>query len=117
MEPFCRDVAAWLVASGERVVAIHCKAGKGRTGFLICCYLLHCGFSPNAAHALRYYGVRRTYNQKGVTIPSQIRYVCVLCACLLLRLFSLTRCLCFVDSGTCTTTRRCCRCVARIARC
>jgi len=75
MEPFCRDVAAWLVQSGERVVAVHCKAGKGRTGFMICCYLLHCGFSPNAAHALRYYGIRRTYNLKGITIPSQIRYV------------------------------------------
>jgi len=74
IEPFCKDVKAWL-ASSEHVAAIHCKAGKGRTGFLISCYLMYSGFSPNADHALRYFAVKRTRNSKGVTIPSQIRYV------------------------------------------
>jgi len=61
----------------NRVVAIHCKAGKGRTGLIVVCYLLYAGYfkdyDPNLA--LRFYAIRRTKNQKGVTIPSQIRWV------------------------------------------
>jgi len=75
IEPFCKDAKAWLEADPENVVAIHCKAGKGRTGMMIACYLLYSEFSPNAQHALRYFACKRTHNAKGVTIPSQIRYV------------------------------------------
>ncbi len=72
---FCEAVDTWLAADSQNVVAVHCKAGKGRTGCLIAAYLVHCGFAPNAEAALAWFGRMRTSNGKGVTIPSQMRYV------------------------------------------
>merc|ERR1712126_67620 len=78
------DVREWLSGSNdrerERVVALHCKGGKGRTGTMICAILIDMGLFKEASESLQYFGQRRTdlnvSNQfQGVETYSQIRYV------------------------------------------
>lgn len=38
---FCAGACAFLAADARNVVAVHCKAGKGRTGVFICALLVH----------------------------------------------------------------------------
>ena len=75
MKSFCEDAKKFLDEDNKNIVAIHCKAGKGRTGTMICCLLMYMNIFETSKESLYYYGIMRVENGKGVTIPSQIRYV------------------------------------------
>lgn len=69
------------------VIAVHCKGGKGRTGLMVCCWLLYSGFcGPEweqgvdpITDALEWFALRRTgkkaKHRQGVGQPSQRRYI------------------------------------------
>jgi phosphatidylinositol-3,4,5-trisphosphate 3-phosphatase/dual-specificity protein phosphatase PTEN len=64
IEPFCQDVHQHLAEDENSVACVHCKAGKGRTGVMICCYMLHSRQFEESWRALQYYGEARTQNAK-----------------------------------------------------
>ncbi|EGG20132.1 pleckstrin domain-containing protein [Cavenderia fasciculata] len=64
----------WLSEDSQNVAIVHCLAGKGRTGTVIACLLLYGGLFDNSEDAMRYFAVKRSSNNFGVTGPSQIRY-------------------------------------------
>ena len=72
---FCIDICLYLLKNPKSVAAVHCKAGKGRTGVMICSYLVFSHLCESSEKAFRYYARIRTKDNTGVTIPSQKRYI------------------------------------------
>ena len=72
---FCIDICLYLIKNPEGIAAVHCKAGKGRTGVMICSYLIFSRLCETSEKAFRYYARIRTKDNTGVTIPSQKRYI------------------------------------------
>ncbi|GAM21478.1 hypothetical protein SAMD00019534_046530 [Acytostelium subglobosum LB1] len=57
------------------VAIVHCLAGKGRTGTTISALMMYAGLFDNREDAMRYFAVKRSSNNFGITGPSQIRYI------------------------------------------
>ncbi|KAL8473032.1 hypothetical protein ACS0TY_029369 [Phlomoides rotata] len=72
---FCQSAYSWLKDDILNVVVVHCKAGKARTGLMICSLLLFLKFFPTAEECIDYYNGKRCVDGKGLILPSQIRYV------------------------------------------
>merc|ERR1712212_653744 len=80
MLEFADTVRDWLGEHPDNVIVVHCKGGKGRTGTMICVWLIESGVFSSAALSLDYFGNRRTDTNvsskfQGVETPSQSRYV------------------------------------------
>ncbi|OCT93067.1 phosphatidylinositol 3,4,5-trisphosphate 3-phosphatase TPTE2 [Xenopus laevis] len=80
MLTFIASVRAWMAEDPQNVIAIHCKGGKGRTGTMVCTYLVDSDQFESAVESLDYFGERRTDTSvstkfQGVETPSQSRYV------------------------------------------
>lgn len=77
MSAFVKDAKSYLAEHPKGVVVVHCKAGKGRTGVMVCCLLLE--IEPSLQHlaevVMLYYGGKRTSDGRGLTVPSQRRSV------------------------------------------
>lgn len=59
----------------EPLIVVHCKAGKGRTGMMICALLVFMGMFPCYEQAIKHYNFTRAESGLALTIKSQIRYV------------------------------------------
>ncbi|WAQ99181.1 TPTE2-like protein [Mya arenaria] len=80
MVNFCKDAREFMSEDRKNVIALHCKGGKGRTGTMICVWLIDCGIFEDAKDSLDYFGDRRTdlsvgKTFQGVETPSQSRFV------------------------------------------
>ncbi len=58
-----------------RTAIIHCRTGRGRTGTVLCAYLMYSKVVDTADDALMWFAAKRTQNVRGVSYPSQIRYL------------------------------------------
>jgi hypothetical protein len=66
----------WLKEKDGRVVVVHCKAGKGRSGTASCSYLISEEGWPVEKALKRFTERRMRPNMgKGVSIPSQLRWI------------------------------------------
>uniref|UniRef100_A0AAY4AAQ8 Phosphatidylinositol-3,4,5-trisphosphate 3-phosphatase n=1 Tax=Denticeps clupeoides TaxID=299321 RepID=A0AAY4AAQ8_9TELE len=80
MLKYTASVRDWMSADSRNIIAIHCKGGKGRTGTMICTWLIDSDQFESAQDSLEYFGERRTDKSmsskfQGVETPSQSRYV------------------------------------------
>jgi len=79
---FVKDVEGFLARDKENVIAVHCKGGKGRTGTMICAYLMYWDKAEYSTGeiAREFFASRRTdttisKKYQGVQTPSQSRYI------------------------------------------
>ncbi|XP_074375140.1 phosphatidylinositol 3,4,5-trisphosphate 3-phosphatase and protein-tyrosine-phosphatase PTEN2A-like [Apium graveolens] len=72
---FCQSCYSWLKENILNVVVVHCKAGRARTGLMICSLLLYLKLFATAEECIDHYNQRRCVDGKGLIKPSQIRYV------------------------------------------
>lgn len=72
-----------ILLGTDRVIAVHCRGGKGRTGSMVCTWLIYSQFVKDSEESLTYFARARTELRKsstklqGVDTPSQKRFVVI----------------------------------------
>ncbi|KAL1499580.1 hypothetical protein AB1Y20_011780 [Prymnesium parvum] len=83
---FLNEAAAFASERPSGVIVVHCRGGKGRTGSMVCAWLLFTGVCVDAEDALHLFALERTEltlgrkKLQGVDTPSQRRSVCAISA-------------------------------------
>lgn len=75
---FTREAVEILTRDSAASILVHCKAGRGRTGMLICCLLLQLGICQTPADAVYFYTLKRMQHGSRESAPqrqSQLRYI------------------------------------------
>uniref|UniRef100_A0A7N4PKW0 Phosphatidylinositol-3,4,5-trisphosphate 3-phosphatase n=1 Tax=Sarcophilus harrisii TaxID=9305 RepID=A0A7N4PKW0_SARHA len=80
MLKFVDSVFEWMEKDPKNIIVVHCMGGKGRTGTMICIWLIASEHFNTAKESLEYFGKRRTdtassSKYQGVETPSQRRYI------------------------------------------
>ncbi|XP_074160939.1 phosphatidylinositol 3,4,5-trisphosphate 3-phosphatase TPTE2-like [Sminthopsis crassicaudata] len=80
MLKFVDSVFEWMETDPKNIIVVHCMGGKGRTGTMICIWLIASEHFNTTKESLEYFGKRRTdtassSKYQGVETPSQSRYV------------------------------------------
>ena len=72
----CFSIRDYLNIKNDNVVGIHCLAGKGRTGVVICCLFILSNLFDCIQDILDYFSIKRNGEKnQGVQQSGQIRYI------------------------------------------
>lgn len=79
MIDFCIKVRKWLSEKDDHVIAVHCKGGKGRTGTMICTWLVDCDMFTEAEVGTRcvYHDTMEHYYNLLFTLSSEAKNLCL----------------------------------------
>jgi protein-tyrosine phosphatase len=70
-----QSMESWLKSEPKSVAVVHCMGGKGRTGTIVVCYLYWSAHFGSIRDCEVLFAKKRSTIEKGVTQPSQRRYI------------------------------------------
>lgn len=69
-----KSIEEYINSNSKKIVFIHCKFGKGRTGTIASGYLMY-KYNIKLSDALNLFKIRRNFYDVTVSVPSQLRYL------------------------------------------